>query len=190
MKPASPTGPRDGPRTPYCESCQQEIFGPFVSAIGRSWHPEHFVCAGCGDSLQNQGFIEEGGKLYCEKDYNQFFAPHCDTCKQPIVGPCVQAIGKTFHPDHFTCAHCGKPIGSEGFNVDRGQPYCETDFKKLFCVKCARCKRPIGGGDRWVEAMDEPWHTACFKCEVCSKPLEGGQFYAYGGKPFCVLHGT
>ena len=50
--------------------------------------------------------------------------------------------------------------------MDRGQPYCEADFKRLFCVKCARCKRPIGGGDRWVEAMDDPWHTACFKCEV------------------------
>ena len=25
MKPASPTGPREGPRTPYCESCQEEI---------------------------------------------------------------------------------------------------------------------------------------------------------------------
>lgn len=60
--------------------------GPFVSAIGKAWHPEHFVCDGCGESLQNQGFIEEGGKLYCEKDYNKYFAPHCDTCKQPISG--------------------------------------------------------------------------------------------------------
>ena len=57
-----------------------------MSAIGKAWHPHHFVCAGCGESLQNQGFIEEGGKLYCEKDFNQYFAPHCDTCKQPISG--------------------------------------------------------------------------------------------------------
>lgn len=57
-----------------------------MSAIGKAWHPHHFVCDGCGESLQNQGFIEEGGKLYCEKDFNQFFAPHCDTCKQPISG--------------------------------------------------------------------------------------------------------
>ena len=57
-----------------------------MSAIGKAWHPHHFVCDGCGESLQNQGFIEEGGKLYCEKDFNQYFAPHCDTCKQPISG--------------------------------------------------------------------------------------------------------
>lgn len=57
-----------------------------MSAIGKAWHPHHFVCDGCGESLQNQGFIEEGGKLYCEKDFNKYFAPHCETCKQPIVG--------------------------------------------------------------------------------------------------------
>ncbi|EDO47764.1 predicted protein, partial [Nematostella vectensis] len=164
--------------------------GPFVSAIGKSWHPDHFTCAGCGDSLQNQGFIEEGGKLYCEKDYNKFFAPHCESCKQPIVGPCVQAIGKTFHPEHFTCSSCSKQIGSEGFNVDRGMPYCEMCYKKLFCVKCAGCNRAIGGGDRWVEAIDVSWHATCFKCSTCNKLLEGSQFYAYGGKPFCVLHGA
>ena len=83
-----------------------------------------------------------------------------------FLQPCVQAVGKTFHPEHFICSHCGKSIGSEGFNVDRGKPYCEEDYKKLFCVKCSLCKRPIGGGERWVEAMGEPWHASCFKCQV------------------------
>jgi hypothetical protein len=71
--------------------------GPFVSAIGRSWHPDHFTCAGCGDSLQNQGFIEEGGKLYCEKDYNKHFAPQCNSCKQPIIGVSTRGyFGRSF----------------------------------------------------------------------------------------------
>ena len=80
--------------------------------------------------------------------------------------PCVQAVGKTFHPEHFVCSHCGRAIGSEGFNVDRGKPYCQEDYNKLFCVKCSLCKRAIGGGERWVEAMGEPWHASCFKCQV------------------------
>ena len=63
-----------------------------MSAIGKAWHPDHFVCDGCGDSLQNQGFIEEGGKLYCEKDFNQYFAPHCESCKQPIVGVSMSIV--------------------------------------------------------------------------------------------------
>ncbi|KAJ7392147.1 LIM domain-binding protein 3 [Desmophyllum pertusum] len=184
--------PLEETRTPFCDACGEEVFGPFVSAIGKAWHPQHFVCDGCGESLQNQGFIEEGGKLYCEKDFNKYFAPHCDTCKQPISGPCVQAVGKTFHPEHFICSHCGRAIGAEGFNVDRGKPYCEEDYQKLFCVKCSLCKRAIGGGERWVEAMGDPWHAACFKCQHpgCTKHLEGNQFYQYGGKPYCVLHGA
>lgn len=179
-------------RTPFCDACGEEVFGPFVSAIGKAWHPEHFVCDGCGESLQNQGFIEEGGKLYCEKDYNKYFAPHCETCKQPISGPCVQAVGKTYHPEHFVCTHCGRQIGSDGFSVDRGNPYCQECYKKLFCVKCTLCKNPIGGGERWVEAMGEPWHATCFKCQRpgCITHLEGKQFYQYGGKPYCVLHGA
>lgn len=184
--------PLEETRTPFCDACGEEVFGPFVSAIGKAWHPDHFVCDGCGESLQNQGFIEEGGKLYCEKDYNKYFAPHCETCKQPISGPCVQAVGKTFHPEHFVCSHCGRTIGSAGFNVDRGKPYCQEDYNKLFCVKCTLCKRPIGGGERWVEAMGEPWHATCFKCQRpgCITHLEGKQFYQYGGRPYCVLHGA
>ncbi|XP_020893814.1 PDZ and LIM domain protein 7 isoform X2 [Exaiptasia diaphana] len=189
-QPIKPPQPADGSRTPYCDACGEEIFGPFVSAIGRSWHPDHFTCAGCGDSLQSQGFVEEGGKLYCEKCYNRHFAPQCHSCKQPIIGPCVQAIGKTYHPEHFTCNNCGKQIGSEGFNVDRGMPYCEPCYKDMFCIKCAGCRKAIGGGDRWVEAIGDSWHAHCFKCSNCSKPLEGNQFYAHGGKPYCVLHGA
>ena len=30
----------------------------------------------------------------------------CSACEKPIVGQVVTALGKTFHPEHFTCAHC------------------------------------------------------------------------------------
>ena len=30
----------------------------------------------------------------------------CAACERPIVGQVVTALGKTFHPEHFTCAHC------------------------------------------------------------------------------------
>ncbi|CAH3027754.1 unnamed protein product [Porites evermanni] len=40
--------------------------------------------------------------------------------------------------------------------------------------------------------MGEPWHASCFKCQHpgCTTHLEGKQFYQYGGKPYCVLHGA
>jgi hypothetical protein len=30
----------------------------------------------------------------------------CAACGKPIVGQVVTALGQTFHPEHFTCAHC------------------------------------------------------------------------------------
>ena len=75
---------------PQCFCCSSS--GPFASAIGKTWHPDHFICDGCGVSLQYQGFMEEGGKVYCEEDYNKYFAPHCAVCKQPIVGVSATVI--------------------------------------------------------------------------------------------------
>ena len=80
--------------------------------------------------------------------------------------PCVKAIGKMFHPEHFICAHCDKQIANESFHLDSGKPYCAQDYKELFCVKCCSCKMVIGGGDRWLEALDKPWHADCFRCAV------------------------
>lgn len=73
---------------PTCSACAQLIRGPFVSAVGKIWCPNHFVCANpaCGVSLQDIGFVEENGKLYCEKDFEAYFAPKCYKCSASILG--------------------------------------------------------------------------------------------------------
>jgi hypothetical protein len=40
----------------------------------------------------------------------------CYACDKPIVGQVVTALGKTFHPEHFTCAHCNQVL--EHFILD------------------------------------------------------------------------
>ncbi|XP_028407500.1 PDZ and LIM domain protein 7-like isoform X2 [Dendronephthya gigantea] len=183
-----PTSPASNSQLPHCHGCGQNIQGSFLSALGRNWHPEHFNCAGCRKSLQNKGFVEESDHLYCENCYDMKFAPHCDVCNQAIVGPCVKAIGKMFHPEHFICAHCGKQIANESFHLDSGKPYCAQDYKELFCVKCCSCKQVIGGGDRWLEALDKPWHADCFRCAVCGSNLENTGFYSMGTQAVCPEH--
>ena len=34
----------------------------------------------------------------------------CYACDKPIIGQVVTALGKTFHPEHFTCANCNMVI--------------------------------------------------------------------------------
>ncbi|XP_064639893.1 PDZ and LIM domain protein 7-like isoform X7 [Lineus longissimus] len=178
----------DSTRIPVCSQCGSPVRGPFVLALGKSWCPNHFCCANCNCKLIDIGFIEEGGKLYCEKDYEQFFAPHCKKCNQAIIGDCVHAMNSEYHPHCFVCTHCRQPIGNSGFHMEDGQPFCERDWMQMFQTKCAACDFPVEPGDHWVEAMGANYHADCFCCAVCRKPLEGQTFYAKDGRAYCSQH--
>jgi len=177
-------------RIPMCAACGSQIRGPFVLAMSKSWCPEHFVCANpnCGVKLFDIGFVEEGGHLYCEKDYEQYFAPHCSKCSGVIIGECVNALNTTFHPQCFVCVQCRKPMGNSSFHIEDGEYYCDDDWKAQFQAICFGCKYAIDPGDRWVEALDHSFHSDCFTCTTCHVSLEGQPFYAKAGKPFCKKH--
>lgn len=179
-----------GSRVPLCASCNGNIRGPFITALGRIWCPEHFICvnATCRRPLQDIGFVEENGQLYCEYCFEQYIAPACDKCHAKIKGDCLNAIGKHFHPECFNCVYCGKLFGNNPFFLEDGLPYCESDWNELFTTKCFACGFPVEAGDRWVEALNNNYHSQCFNCTVCKKNLEGQSFFAKGGRPFCKTH--
>ncbi|XP_063621570.1 PDZ and LIM domain protein Zasp isoform X4 [Cydia splendana] len=179
-----------GSRIPLCGSCNGNIRGPFITALGRIWCPEHFICvnATCRRPLQDIGFVEENGQLYCEFCFEQYIAPACDKCHAKIKGDCLNAIGKHFHPECFNCVYCGKLFGNNPFFLEDGLPYCESDWNELFTTKCFACGFPVEAGDRWVEALNNNYHSHCFNCTVCKKNLEGQSFFAKGGRPFCKTH--
>ena len=53
--------------------------------MGRTWHPEHFVCTHCQDEIGSRNFFERDGQPYCEKDYHNLFSPRCHYCNGPIL---------------------------------------------------------------------------------------------------------
>ncbi|XP_041976611.1 PDZ and LIM domain protein Zasp isoform X6 [Aricia agestis] len=176
---------------PVCHKCDKAIQrGPFITALGRIWCPEHFICvnATCRRPLQDIGFVEENGQLYCEYCFEQYIAPACDKCHAKIKGDCLNAIGKHYHPECFICVYCGKVFGNNTFFLEDGLPYCEADWNELFTTKCFACGFPVEAGDRWVEALNNNYHSQCFNCTVCKKNLEGQSFFAKGGRPFCKAH--
>lgn len=182
--------PQTTARIPICADCGRQIRGPFVSALGKTWCPDHFVCSTgtCRKALIDMGFVEEQGALHCEDCYERFLAPICGKCDKRVKGDCLNAVGKQFHPECFCCAYCGKIFGSGAFYLEDGLPYCEADWNDLFTTKCVGCGFPIEAGDRWVEALNNNYHSQCFKCSKCHKNLEGQSFFAKGGKPFCKAH--
>uniref|UniRef100_A0A3Q3FU52 PDZ and LIM domain 5b n=1 Tax=Labrus bergylta TaxID=56723 RepID=A0A3Q3FU52_9LABR len=177
-----------GTRTPMCNKCNSVIRGPFLVAMGMSWHPEEFNCDHCHSSLVEHGFVEEKGQVYCANCYEQFFAPTCGRCNQKILGEVMNALKQTWHVSCFVCAACYQPIKGNMFHMEDGQPYCEQDYYRLFGTNCHGCDFPIEAGDKFLEALGFTWHDTCFVCAVCSTSLEGQAFFSKKDKALCKKH--
>uniref|UniRef100_A0A8C5NAF7 LIM domain-binding protein 3-like n=1 Tax=Gouania willdenowi TaxID=441366 RepID=A0A8C5NAF7_GOUWI len=175
-------------RTPLCGACNSVIRGPFLVALGRSWHPEEFNCHYCHMSLADVSFVEEQNSVYCENCYEEFFAPTCARCSTKIMGEVMHALRQTWHTTCFVCAACGKAFGNSLFHMEDGEPYCEKDYIALFSTKCHGCDFPVEAGDKFIEALGHTWHDTCFVCAVCHVNLEGQPFYSKKDKPLCKKH--
>ncbi|XP_064863544.1 PDZ and LIM domain protein 5-like isoform X7 [Oncorhynchus nerka] len=177
-----------GTRTPMCGHCDKVIRGPFLVAMGMSWHPEEFNCSHCHMSLVESGFVEERGTVYCAHCYEKFFAPTCTSCKQKVLGEVINALKQTWHVYCFLCASCQQPIGNNTFHLEDGLPYCERDYYQLFGTSCHGCDFPIEAGDKFLEALGFTWHDTCFVCAVCNTSLEGQAFFSKKDKALCKKH--
>ncbi|XP_074903279.1 leupaxin isoform X1 [Buteo buteo] len=169
-----------------CATCRKPVAGKVLTALGKTWHPEHFTCARCGQELGSRPFFERGGQAYCEEDYHQAFSPRCAYCAGPIREKVLTALDQTWHPEHFFCAHCGKVFGDDGFHERSGKPYCHRDFLAMFAPKCQGCDRPVT--DNYLSALQGVWHPECFVCTECLSSFASGSFFELQGRPYCELH--
>lgn len=65
--------------------------GRYLVALGHAYHPEEFVCSQCGKVLDEGGFFEEKGAIFCPSCYDVRYAPSCAKCKKKITG--VSGVG-------------------------------------------------------------------------------------------------
>ncbi|KAM8714911.1 hypothetical protein ACLKA7_002028 [Drosophila subpalustris] len=166
-----------------CNACEKPIVGQVITALGKTWHPEHFTCNHCSQELGTRNFFERDGFPYCEPDYHNLFSPRCAYCNGAILDKCVTALDKTWHTEHFFCAQCGQQFGEDGFHERDGKPYCRNDYFEMFAPKCNGCNRAIM--ENYISALNSQWHPDCFVCRDCKKAVRGKSFYAMEGKPVC-----
>ncbi|XP_029365987.1 paxillin isoform X4 [Echeneis naucrates] len=169
-----------------CGACCKPIVGQVVTAMGRTWHPEHFVCTHCQEEIGSRNFFERDGQPYCEKDYHNLFSPRCYYCNGPILDKVVTALDRTWHPEHFFCAQCGSFFGPEGFHEKDGKAYCRKDYFDMFAPKCGGCARAIL--ENYISALNCLWHPECFVCRECFTPFVNGSFFEHDGQPYCEVH--
>lgn len=170
-----------------CYVCNERVVGQVITALGRSYHKEHFTCAHCHQELGTKNFYERDDLPYCELDYQALFSPKCAACGDPILDKVTIALEQTFHPEHFVCAHCGCQFDADdGFHEKDGKPYCKNDFFELFANKCGGCNLPITAN--YITALGVQWHPDCFVCSDCHCPFADGKFFDIDGAPYCEIH--
>ncbi|NWH53592.1 TGFI1 protein, partial [Fregata magnificens] len=115
-----------------CRGCGRPILEGYIAALEGLWHPECFVCRECFAPFVGGSFFEDGGHPYCERHFHARRGSLCRGCGEPIAGRCVTAMAQRFHPEHFVCAFCLRPLSKGTFQEQEGKPYCQPCFLRLF----------------------------------------------------------
>eukprot|EP01125_Pyxidicula_operculata_P006286 TRINITY_DN217_c0_g1_i2.p1 TRINITY_DN217_c0_g1~~TRINITY_DN217_c0_g1_i2.p1 ORF type:complete len:449 (+),score=111.48 TRINITY_DN217_c0_g1_i2:82-1428(+) len=172
------------PESHMCAMCNRPIVGPYLLIKGQFMHPRHFRCEECGCEFKGGDCHEFEGDYYCTTHYEILLLKKCARCGKPCKGRSITAIGKVWHPDHFTCHICNAPFVESSYYENDGLPYCQTHYIQLFGDNCAYCKEPIVSNGK--KFLDKAYHENHFLCNTCQKPLKTGQFTAWDSKPICT----
>lgn len=86
----------------------------------------------------------------------------CGRCAEIIRGKCITAMDIKWHPDHFTCENCGKPLAGTTFVKRNGKPYCKPCLERLkiqglfvpLHVAPYLADQPCEKNNRWKSAKD------------------------------------
>lgn len=113
---------------PICGACRRPIEERVVTALGKNWHVEHFVCAKCEKPFLGHRHYEKRGLAYCETHYHQLFGNLCFVCNQVIAGDVFTALNKAWCVHHFSCSVCD-------IKMNQKSKFYEYDEKPV-CKKC------------------------------------------------------
>ncbi|CAD6185755.1 unnamed protein product [Caenorhabditis auriculariae] len=136
------------------------------------------------DPLHNDSMIGTLNSEYSSKHgVNTIPKGDCAHCGKPIIGQVVIALGKMWHPEHYTCCECGAELGHRNFFERNGRAYCEEDYHNQFSPRCAGCSGPIK--DRCVTALNKNFHLQCFTCSECGREFGEDGFHEKNGQTYC-----
>ena len=146
---------------PPCARCEGPVAGGGVSALGRAWHRECFVCSDSGKPLGVGMLGPPSPSRPLAPPFS--FAPatmpdRSSSGCSPDAGPFQVREGlPVAHGARQTplCAECGEPADSDRL-------YAMGRFHHVACFVCVHCKARIGGR-RFVVHDGEPYLESCFQ---------------------------
>nr|XP_014343506.1 PREDICTED: actin-binding LIM protein 1 isoform X4 [Latimeria chalumnae] len=171
-----------------CNGCGDFVEGEVVTALGKTYHPNCFVCTICKRPFPAGDRVTFNGKdclcQHCVQPMSSSpkeitNSSNCAGCGRDIKnGQALLALERQWHLGCFKCKSCGKVLTGEYISKD-GAPYCEKDYQLNFGVKCEACHQYITG--KVLEAGDKHYHPSCARCSRCNQMFtEGEEMYLQG----------
>lgn len=112
-----------------CGKCGKPVKGLGITALGKIWHNDHFLCSVCERPFGDKQFYSKDGLAYCMVHYIERYGNVCEGCQKPIQAgisshflslfyPSLKKAllilkdgqefnGKYYHPQCFKCPQCG-----------------------------------------------------------------------------------
>ncbi|KAI9316614.1 hypothetical protein BX666DRAFT_2136106 [Dichotomocladium elegans] len=89
-----------------CDHCQEPLRGPYIIALDKKYHTDHFTCSACSVVFgPEDSYYEHDGQVFCHYHYSTQFAVSCAGCEMAILKQYVEIDRKDviehWHPECY-----------------------------------------------------------------------------------------
>jgi len=167
-----------------CNKCFTPIEDYVLWYLVEPYHPYHFSCQNCFKPLDNK-YRDKDGTFYCQLCWDTKIQDVCAACKHTIEGRAIKAATKAWHPEHFVCSHCERPLSGDKFMLNEGKPYCQFHYMKMFGVRCFYCDNR--SSMQVIKVLNKNYCEDHFFCAGCDTLLEEkkSKVIEMDMKPYC-----
>ncbi|XP_010022008.1 PREDICTED: filamin-binding LIM protein 1, partial [Nestor notabilis] len=111
-------------------------------------------------------------KWYPERDSSRDICAFCHKALGPRE-PTVEAMGKQYHAECFTCRTCPRLLAGQRYYQKDGRPMCDACYQATL-EKCAKCQGLIT--ECIIRALGKGFHPDCFSCAACGRAIGAESF--------------
>ncbi|KAK9459243.1 uncharacterized protein V1516DRAFT_628480 [Lipomyces oligophaga] len=98
--------------SPKCSYCNTPIEGQVVTAMGNSYHVEHFFCAGCSTIISlKESYHARDNQAWCHKCFTERFFTKCWKCREAIPEGefIIRVLDRDWCSQCFSCEYRNAP---------------------------------------------------------------------------------
>ncbi|HEY5002601.1 MAG TPA: protein DA1 [Ktedonobacteraceae bacterium] len=158
---------------PICKGCGRPVWGNYLTALGATWHPEHFICAACGRPISGTSFQVHEGAPYHAECFRDRIAQRCAYCNKPLIGEyLVDQWGTRYCKEHQNqyprCSYCGRLVPPK--DQEHGSDNIRCPICRSTAIETAEVAKPIFSQlIRWVSAQGLRYNNLPISLELCDR---------------------